>query len=172
MEFNWPDKDSREILEINGFIEAYNRLPHGRQFVIESKGDKPDYILRDDLGIKVGVELTSVYLNDRSVPDEHIPAKEAMVSICDDKNLLEIYLKRIVEAIEGKIKKARKGYTQNISIILSVYINEYISIYITRDELNRLVRENLGVFDAMSPLSEIVLWNLPNNDVFSIRPDP
>jgi hypothetical protein len=172
MESNWPDKETRENLEINGFIAAYKRLSHGKRFVIESKGEKPDYVLRDeDSGIKIGVELTSVYLNNRSVPDEHIPISKTVMPIVDDADKLRIYLERIVEAIRAKVEKANKLYCKEIPLILSVYVNEYISIYLTRANLQGIVQWNSDVFDAISPFSEIVLWNLPNDDVFSIRPE-
>ena len=73
---NWPNKAQRENYEINGFIEAYSRLPESRKFEIVLKGDKPDYILKDaKTGDEYGVEVTSVYQNDRSVPDAHMRDK-------------------------------------------------------------------------------------------------
>jgi hypothetical protein len=171
MECNWPDKETRENLEINGFIDAYKRLPHGRRFVIESKSDKPDYVLRDDLGIKIGVELTSVYLNNRSVPDEHIPISKAVMPIIDDADKLRIHLGRIVEAIRIKIEKANNLYCKKLPLILSIYVNEYISIHLTENNLKGMVQDNTEVFDAMSPFTEIVLWNLSNGTTFSIRPE-
>ena len=159
-------------MEINGFIDAYKRMPHGRRFVIESKSDKPDYVLKDeDLGIKIGVKLTSVYLKNRSVPDEHIPISKAVMPIIDDADKLRIYLGRIVEATRIKIEKANSLYCKKLPLILSIYINEYISIYITENNLKGMVQDNKEVFDAMSPFTEIVLWNLPNGAAFSIRPE-
>jgi hypothetical protein len=172
MEFNWPEKETRENIEIKGFIDAYKRLPHGKRFVVESKSDKPDYVLRDeDLGINIGVELTSVYLNNRSIPDEHIPISKAVMPIIDNTDKLRIYLGRIIEAIRIKIAKANNLYCKKLPLILSIYVNEYISIYLTENDLKGMVKDNTEVFDAMSPFTEIVLWNLPNSAVFSIRPE-
>ena len=69
----WPDRNGREAFEIAGFIEAYTRLPDSPQLLIVSKGDKPDFVVRDaKTSQQFGVELTAVYINDRSVPDVHI----------------------------------------------------------------------------------------------------
>ena len=164
MKSNWPDKKSREDFEISAFIKAYKRLPHGKNFSIESRREGPDFILTDKIsGIKVGVELTSVYMNDRSVPDKHIS------NIPEDKEELEAYKKRIVAAIKNKIKKARKNYVKDIPLILSIYINEYISIYLTSSDLEVFVEDNHDIFNDITPFSEIVLWNLMDSGVFSIR---
>jgi hypothetical protein len=93
------------------------------------------------------------------------------VPICDDEDKLGIYLRRIVEAIRTKIGKATKLYCKKLPMILSLYVNEYISIYLTRNDLDKMVQDNSKVFDAISPFSEIVLWNLPNGDIYSIRPE-
>jgi hypothetical protein len=170
MKSDWPEKKAREGFEVRGFIKAYKRLPHGKQFSIESKGEKPDYILIDkSSGIKVGVELTSVYISDRSVPDEHIPSVEGAVLIPQDKEALATYKKRMVAAINNKIKKAKKDYCIIFPLILAIYINEYISIYLTSNDLESLVKENNNIFDNMFPFSEVVLWNLIDGDIFSIR---
>src|SRR5690606_941387 len=69
----WPNRDEREKFEIDGPIEAYERLPESRRLAIVSKGEKPDWIVADIVtGEEIGVELTSVYLDDRSVPDKHM----------------------------------------------------------------------------------------------------
>ena len=82
MSKNWPRKAERELSEIEGFIQAYGRLTSGRHFEIVDESEKPDYIVKDTSTGKIfGVELTSVYMDDRSVPDEHIPTHEGMVDI-------------------------------------------------------------------------------------------
>jgi hypothetical protein len=50
-------------------------------------------------------------------------------------------------------------------------VNEYISIYFEDDDLEELVKENERVFDSMHPFTEIVFWNLPNDGVFSVKPE-
>jgi hypothetical protein len=59
---NWPDKNGREAFEIDGFIEAYARLPGSLQLTVVARGEKPDFIVEDSgTKIEVGVELTVVY---------------------------------------------------------------------------------------------------------------
>ena len=70
---DWPQKDEREKYEIRGFIGNSKNLPQPKVFEIIEKREKPDYFIKDiNANECFGVELTSVYLSDRSVPDEHI----------------------------------------------------------------------------------------------------
>ena len=70
---NWPSKEEREAYEINGFIESYTKLPGGRELVVLEKREKPDYLVKDRTSGEVfGIELTSAYLSDSSVPNEHL----------------------------------------------------------------------------------------------------
>ncbi len=78
---NWSDKGEREDYEINSFIEHYARLPAGRELEIVEKRERPDYFVRDKrTNEHFGVELTSAYLSDSAVPDEHIPVLSAVGS--------------------------------------------------------------------------------------------
>jgi len=173
---NWPDKKTRERFEIRGFNRAYARLPEKRKFRVKSRGERPDRVVRCvESGDEYGVELTSVYLTDRSVPDDHIPSREGLPGhecLPFRREELEQYKLRLLQAIERKVRKARSGYDLSRPLILSIYINEYISIYLRQDELERWVKANESVFDGMYPFSEIVLWCLPNDGVFRVRPSP
>lgn len=170
----WPDTPGREIWEIEQFIDYYRRFPSGRDFEIVSKSDKPDYIVKDiRTGERFGVELTSVYIDDRSVPDEHIPDGEdakGFEEIRFDTKKLQQYILRLVEAVETKVEKAQTGYDTSAPLILSVYVNEYISIYLRRHHLEQMVRENSEVFDHISAFVEIVFWDLPNKEAMSVCP--
>jgi hypothetical protein len=123
---------------------------------------------------RFGVELTSVYLTDRSVPDEHIPPRPAHLftsGIPYDEVELGRYKHRLLDAIADKVKKAKVGYDLSYPLILSIYANEYRKIFL--DELlewEQLVRDNESLFDNCYPFSEIVFWNLPNEMVFGVRP--
>jgi hypothetical protein len=71
---DWPNKKEREEFEINKFVKFYE--PGGRSFKVVRRGDShfagPDYIVQDaKTGENFGVELVSVYLGNRSVPDVH-----------------------------------------------------------------------------------------------------
>ncbi len=173
MSKNWPRKAERELSEIEGFIQAYGRLTSGRQFEIVDESEKPDYIVKDTSTGKIfGVELTSVYMDDRSVPDEHIPTHEGMVDIPYDHQKLDDYLDRLADSVRVKIAKARKGYDTRRPLILSVYVNEYISIYIRERHLKEMVNRHPGVFDDMSPFLEVVFWPPFGDDgVFHVHPN-
>lgn len=157
-------------MEITGFIEAYARLPEACKFSVVSKGETPDYVVKDlSTGEEYVIELTSVYLNDRSVPDIHMRDHKSPVNIPYDEELIEQYTKRLIAAIIEKICKARKGYDSSRPLILAIYINEYIAIYLNKPELETLVHRYEGLFDAMTPFTEIVFWNLGNGGVFQIK---
>ncbi len=168
----WPDKKTREDLEVEGYIMAQKVLPHGRNLVIETKGERPDYILKDiDRGERLGVELTSVYLDAQSVPQKHRKVHQGPEPIPFDRSEIELYKSHLVDAVREKIKKAQSGYDISYPLVLSVYVNEYCSIYIEREEMEKLVADNSQLFDSMAPFCEVVFWNLPSGGVFSITPE-
>jgi hypothetical protein len=171
MKVYWPKKTEREGFEISKFISAYARLPKGRSFVVHSKQETPDYFLKDSTtGEIFGVELTSVYVDDRSVPDEHMEPINGLVEIPYDPSAIELYNSRLIATVESKIQKARKHFDTSYPLILAIYINEYISIYLEKSDLEKLVRTNESLFDAIEPFTEVVLWNLANEDAMSITP--
>ena len=171
----WPNKDKREQLEISGFIRSYKAIYPTVELEILDKTEKPDYVVKDkNSAVEYGIELTSVYLNDRSVPDEHIPPIPnglKTVGIPHDPNEVEEYKRRLLEAIASKIDKARKGYNADRPLILSIHVNEHRAIFMdTREEWKKLVMDNEELFDDMHPFTEIVFWNLANGGVFCVKP--
>ena len=173
MKANWPKKTERDEFEISKFISAYARLPKGRSFVVHSKRETPDYFLKDSTtGEIFGVELTSVYLDDRSVPNEHMKPTNGFVDIPYDPAVIELHNSRLIATVKSKIQKARKHFDTSYPLILAIYINEYISIYLENCHLENLVRTNENLFDAIEPFTEVVLWNLANEDAMSITPSP
>jgi hypothetical protein len=68
----WPSKAEAERWEIEAFLAHYSRLPDARMLEVVTKRERPDWVVRD-LATRelLGVELTSVYRDDRSVPDLH-----------------------------------------------------------------------------------------------------
>ncbi len=115
--------------------------------------------------------MTSVYLDDRSVPNVHMKDIENLTDIPYDKEAMEQYMKRIIGAVMEKVSKARKGYDSRRPLILSIYVNEYISIHFGKEELDAFVRRYEGVFDSVYPFSEVVFWNLGNGGVCRVRPE-
>ena len=166
----WPDKATGETWQIEQFIDNYRRFPSERDFEIVTKRENPDWIVRDKrTGERFGVELTSPYLDDRSVPDEHIPDGKGLEEIPFDAEKLRKYIVRLVQAVQAKVRKAQKGYDTSAPLILSVWVNEYISLHLRRHHLEQMVRENREVFYHMSPFVEIIFWDLPNKDAMSVR---
>ena len=162
----WPKKQEREEFEIAGFIAAYSRLPGAVQFEVVRKGEMPDYVVKDlRTGQEYGVELTSVYVDDRSVPDLHMRDEPDPVWMPPDEAELERYRTRLVGAIRDKICKARKGYDRSRPLILAIYVNEYVSIYLPTLEVQELVRRYDDLFEAMAPFDQVVFWNLPDGVV-------
>ena len=167
---SWPDKLDREQFEIDGFIEAYARLPGSPRLTVVARGERPDFVVRDsDTKSEYGVELTSVYLDDKSVPLVH-KTSTGRTDIPFDRERLEKYESRLISAIAEKVRKAREGYDATRPLILAIYVNEYIPIYLGRNELEAMVQRNEAEFDAIAPFSEVIFWNLGNGGVFQVRP--
>ena len=163
----WPTKKEREDYEIGGFIDSYKKL-EGRNFIVIGEGEKPDRIVQDTKsGEKFGIELTSEYLDDRSVPDRHmIDDPETIVK--DHENLV-VYERRILNRVKEKVLKARKGYDTIYPLILSVYVNEYESLYMDEDYWRAFAKKHDHFFDTIDPFVEVVFWPLPNDLVVSVR---
>jgi len=165
---NWPSKKDREDFEIKGFIESYKKLKHGRNLIVVEEGEKPDRVVQDiETGEKFGIELTSEYLDNRSVPDRHM--KNDSAYIADNPQRIQAYEKRILERIKVEVDKARKGYDFNYPLILSVYVNEYESIYMDEEYWRDFAKRNDNFFDSIEPFVEVVFWPLPNDLVVSVR---
>jgi len=165
----WPDKKKREEYEINEFIKSYKLLSHVRNFIIENDNrENPDVTVKDIKTNELfGIELTSVYLSDKSVPDRHISNNNMYIP--DSLKEIENYKKRIAEVISNKVKKAKKGYDKSFPLILSIYTNEYISIHMDKEHWEAFAEEYPALWNNTNPFSEIVFWPLKNNAVFSIK---
>lgn len=167
----WPKKTERESFEIGGFIAAYAHLPEARTFEVVLKGETPDYVVKDTRSDEeYGIELTAVYQNDRSVPDVHMKNIKGVVDIPYNNDEIEKYTKRLIGAVVEKVCKARKGYDSTRPLILAIYVNEYIAIYLGKSELEHIVRRYEDLFDAVAPFTEIVFWNLSNGGIFRVWP--
>ncbi len=170
---NWPNKHEREGYEIQAFIDHYKRLPSRIEFVVIEKREKPDYFVKNkNMNEYFGVELTSVYLADTSVRDEHIPTlNDKGTPIPFSRDEIEEYKSRIISAITEKIQKASTSYDTRYPLILSIFINEYRAIFMDRKEWSALVKGNQTVFNAMSPFTQIFFWGLANHDALLVTPD-
>lgn len=160
----WPSKSERESFEIEGFIKAYARLPQPIRFSVVSAGPPPgssgpDFIVIESAQQKrYGVELASVYLSDRSVPDVHM-RDDANVNRRDRRDAIAAYERQIVDAVITKVQKAEE-YDCSHPLILGIHLNEYLSIYQREDDIKNLVSQHQSVFDAMVPFCEIMFWGV------------
>ena len=89
--------------------------------------------------------------------------------IPDDPKVIENYEKRIIERIKKKVSKAREGYDLSYPLILSIYLNEYESIYMDEEYWRELAIRYDKFFDNIEPYEECVFWPLPNELVVSVR---
>jgi len=159
----WPTKKEREDFEIQGFIKEYKSLSHGRSFIVEEEGENPDRIVRDiNTNEKFGIELTSVYLNNRSVPDIHMQEEGSFIPFKQSE--IEQYEKRILGSLIDKVCKARHHYKNKFPLILSVYVNEYISLHMGLEYWKSFASQYNILFDCFTPFEEIVFWPLPSPD--------
>lgn len=170
---NWPSKEEREAYEINGFIEHYKKLPEGRDLVVLEKREKPDYLVTDRTSREVfGVELTSAYLSDISVPNEHLKTLNGKSEyIPFNRKEIEQFKIRLLEAVKVKVNKANTSYDLRYPLILSVYVNEYRSIFMDRTEWERFIKDNEAEFDAMQTFKQIFFWSLVNGDALLVTPN-
>ena len=165
---NWPSKRDREVEEINGFIESYKRLKHGRNLRVIEEREKPDRIVQDtETGEIFGIELTSEYIDNKSVPAKHKSNNYGYIT--DDQQKIDAYEKKILKRINEKVKKAREGYLLKCPLILSFYVNEYESIYMNEEYWRSFAKRNDNFFDSIDPFLEVVFWSLPNDLIVSVR---
>lgn len=167
MSEQWQDKKAREAFEIAEFIKHYERH-YGKCFEVVRKSERPDYVVKDGVTKALyGVELTAVYLSDRSVFEEHIhPGSEILL---EDPDVMEIYQKRILRTVSEKVQKARKGYELINPLLLSVYVHEYVSIYLGFDEWKAFEIKYKEIFGDVAPFIEIVFWPLPQGEAYFIK---
>lgn len=108
----------------HSWIESDSSLSDG-DLVCVGRGERPDRIVRNQkTGHEFGVELTSVYLDDRSVIDHHRMLRSQMKPyFLYDPARIQDYLRCIVKRIKEKVAKAQ-GYNSQRDLILAVYLNE------------------------------------------------
>lgn len=153
--FEWPDKQEIENYNIQYFIKGYKELRGVDIDIVEDDRENPDFVCVDrDSGQLYGVEVTSVYRSDRSVPDQHIPFNEGTSNTISALKDLNDYFQRVKESILGKISKA-ENYDKSNQLILSIYLGEYA--FISNDDLIKFYNDNKDLFSDISPFQKIAL---------------
>ena len=69
------------------------------------------------------------------------------------------------------MNKANTSYDLSYPLILSVYVNEYRSIFMDRKEWERFITDNEATFDAMHPFKQVFFWSLVNGDALLVTPN-
>lgn len=161
------NKVLREAFEIAEVIQYYEKH-YGNHFEIIKKIERPDYLVRDNKTQQLyGIELTSVYLSDRSVFEEHMHPVSQM--ILEDPDVIENYKKRILQTVAEKVQKARSGYDVSHPLILSVYVNESIGENLGFEEWKEFEMSHQDVFKNIAPFFEIIFWPLPEEGAYFIQ---
>jgi hypothetical protein len=121
-------------------------------------GDHPDFtIISGSLTEKRAVELTSLYLDDNSVIRDHVRRSKGPIPIPYDAQKLDIYKERILRAVERKCRSFASDFGAQLAI-LAVYLNEYMAIQLTREDLLDLLYVRLPRVAGDGPFDQIVLW--------------
>lgn len=107
--------------------------------------------------------MTSVYMNDRSVPDAHMQDDSFVGTPFSQLEIIQ-YKKKILESIINKVCKARHHYIKKFPLILSVYVNEYVSLHMGLEYWKSFASRYNSLFDCFTPFEEIVFWPLPSAD--------
>jgi hypothetical protein len=184
-ERGWPKKVERERQELRWFLRDYAKLSWSPPVSVErwpsDDNTSPDAVLRNlrDGGL-VGVELTSVYVSDKSVPRVH---QAPMPPMTLDENLqrngerygaetigneIERYRKRLVAQVRRKLTKR---YAPCDNLILGVFVAEtYLALYFSgRSQWLEWSEQFRREVASILPFSEIVLFGLANEHVLGMR---
>ena len=167
---DWPlNKEEREDKELEYCFQSWSArdssLDYG-DLVSVDRGEKPDRIIRNQkTGKEYGVELTAVYLDDRSVMDHHrMLTSEEEPWFIHDPAKVRAYLHCIVRRVQEKVRIAQ-NYDNQRDLILAVYLNEPIlSQYFTR-ELQDFIREHQA-FRSIDPFVRIVFSGIGEGVVY------
>ncbi|MBI5123023.1 hypothetical protein HZA75_04145 [Candidatus Roizmanbacteria bacterium] len=170
----FSNKDIRQDLEIEMFLKYYNEH-YKSNYIVFQKRDKPDYFIKDSLGNILGIELSSVYKDDKVVGTEHKPnhVGNGLLEIPWDSNthqeVRNHYFKRIFDKINSKRAKVRLGeYDMTHPIILSLYLNDYYLIHIDESEWRTFVDINNAYFFKIKEFKEIFLIGIRSIDYLVI----
>ena len=163
----WKNREEREVFEVQKFIKCYE-IATARKLEISQKGKppEPDFFVADrQSGALMGVELTSVYSGDRSVPDVHMKL-DNLKTIPYDPGEVERYLQQIINKAKAKADIYTRNHPGNMPLALSIYVNEYIAIHADEEEwleVGKKVQEKLG------PFQMVILWSLPDEGMVAVE---
>ena len=150
--------EQQEAKEIELFLQEYNLIEPGGPWRASTHRDRPDFIITSESNFEErAVELTSVYLDDKSVGRDHVRRVRGPIAIPYDARKVERYKARIIRAVEKKCRSFAEGFGGRTAI-LSVYLNEYIAIHLSQADLLELFNIHLPRVAGRGPFNQIVLW--------------
>jgi hypothetical protein len=150
--------EQREAKEIVLFIREYNLIEPGAPWTASTHRDRPDFIITSESNFEErAVELTSVYLDDKSVARDHVRRLRGPIPIPYDARKVERYKARIIRAVEKKCRSFADGFGGRTAV-LSVYLNEYIAIHMGQEDLFELLLIHLPRVAGRVPFNQILLW--------------
>ena len=166
---DWPPaKEGREDKELEYCLQSWavaDPALDRDDLVCVGRGDKPDRVVRNRrTGEEYGVELTAVYLDDRSANDNHRMVKSQMAPLLSrDPVEIDAYLHCIARRFQEKVRKAH-NYDQRRDLILAMYLNEYIDL--GSKVLERFVRQH-PAFQNIAPFVRIVFTGSGDGIVYA-----
>jgi len=166
----WPNKTRRQELELMRFVELYRKLPHGQKLeLIVADRERPDCIVKAKPGNQeFGVELTSVYMSNTSVPNHHLKNASECATFKLDESLIPVYQKRMAEKVQEK-KELGKSYDLSRPLLLSVFANDHMSLEMGKSDWLVLPKIFPDVFLDIAPFKEIVFWSMADGHVLSVQ---
>ena len=169
---NKPNKIEREKFEIDNFICSYSEVKNKDYEIVKKLDDQkadslPDYIVKDiDLDKQFYVELTTVYLDNKSFINRHWKDDKEIQEIDFNKDNICKYKKRVLDAIISKNKKAKKYPKEFDKLVLSIQLNEIEGIFINKNDWETFLKENETTLCKCINLNEVLLWNSGGKSVF------
>ena len=165
---NWPlDKEDREEKELEYCLQSWAASDpslDGHDLAYVGRGEKPDRVVRNQrTGEEYRVELTAVYLDDRSAVDNHRMVRSQMTPLLSrDPAEIHAYLNCIARRVQNAVGKAH-SYDQRQDLILAMYLNEFIDL--ESNELERFVRQH-PAFQNIAPFVRIVFTGIGHGVVY------
>lgn len=171
----WPAKLERELAELEQFKRDYARLPAGRRLKVIERRERPDFVLtaedQNDTAL-YGVELTSVYFSDRTVPDVYMRAVPGTKPPSYTREDEIRYLERVLKTIRQKVESAQNNYGSVDHLILGVFVADPIAHRLRDIDRWKMFfdeSEQEALAD-IHPFTEVVVYNLVNYQAISFTP--
>jgi hypothetical protein len=156
-----PCQKAREAEQVAMFMNLAASWPRPRKFIevgrADSESDGPDYVIEDiETGRRFGLELTQVFLNDRSVPERHRTLHTYFNPPSREDGQADAYAGAVKTAILKKGEKAKR-YDRSNPLWLFASLEEPEARFLGQTHVRELFA--LKELDAaLENFSQIFLW--------------